>query len=287
MNNNYVCPNCGNQNINQSNFCTKCGFNIKQYFNQNNNNNELIKNKSTNKWLVIFIFMIIFVLYCLINFKFINDKSLELNYFFIIVIFILFLRMSLNICSDKYIGSNRSYFKLLSVLRFLNFLKSPNLAYTQYNNTLKEGSSYIFESKTLYILIRTGFILFLTLIWHLLLFENSSLFSNGLAMPILIFSSLIFIFVVPEVMAMGYISVKINKILKSKGESNKFQLEDKIVIFGLIILFISDFLIIKSMDIDSSDLMSLNLILIVIILLLYKPIKQSRIKKKEKEEKGE
>ncbi len=236
----------------------------------NRNNNVIIT--------VILSFTFIF-LYYLLNNIFIEKMNQIVNYIFLLVIFAIIFNVINKVLNDNYINFNRKYLSLLNRLRlltnYLNFKDGQRLSYLYLNDNIKEGNNYIEKNKSIFISTNVGIILLVTLIWHLIINSNSTLL-NGIMLPIIIVVIVILLFILPVLLSLLYTAKLINKIENNQEKKVEIKTEKIILSFEIIILLISDIIFFKKIEIK--ELFWLNVAVIMIITLLYKPIKIACIK---------
>lgn len=285
------CKKCGNILKQGGFFCTKCGTKIEPQMNFNvneeNNINNIVseqnqikkeQNNKIGKIPSIILSIVTFLIYCIINFKFINNANLIINYLFVLILFLCFIKIPLDIFNNKYFLYNEKYMRRLYILRIIWKFLARNLYSGHIDSLIKEGNEYIIKNKFLFVSIKTGFILLLTLIWHFLLFDNS-IISDNIMLPILIVLIFVMLAFLPFLLSLISVGLRLDKI--SRNTDKKMKIEDIIIISMLGLVLILDIIMVKI--IENKDILSLNLCLIIIIFLLYKPIKKVCTKKRDKQ----
>ena len=109
---------------------------------------------------------------------------------------------------------NASYLKILNILlKVLYFVDRNNLFYACQNESIEEGSSYIWKRKTLYLVVKFGLLLVLTILWHLLLIDDSTL-AESIVMPIMLVLISLALLIIPIFMSLLDIAIKNQKLKK-------------------------------------------------------------------------
>lgn len=155
----------------------------------------------------------------------------------------------------------------------------PELAYRQNESKIKEGSKYLNQSKTLYLIIMFGILTLLYLLITLFLLndiENLNVLYVIISLVIILLCTVILLMIIP----MLYTDYKTNEISKK----NKQIKEENIVFIVLLLILPLTHIIIYfiSSNYNFNDILLFNFIELIFILLSYKPIKIGFIKKRNK-----
>lgn len=268
------CSNCGKDNREDNNFCEECGNVLTKSNNIDTKKDQPIRNKIFLYVLAVFLFSI----YIFANLKFIVSRQSFINYLFIFILLIFFIKTFYNLTNNKYLKFNNNYFTVLNIfLRILHFTSRNNLFYAYQNETIEEGSSYIWKRKYLYLIVKFGLLLTLTILWHTLL-DNDSTLANSIIMPIMLLLIVLTLFLVPIFMTLINITIKTHKIRKEKGE--KLKPEQVYFYVGLIFWIISSiFLYIKCKILNAFWLSG---VIFIIFVASYNSIRYHCIKKRQK-----
>lgn len=163
-----------------------------------------------NSGLVVVLSLIITIIYVLINNYFIINLYEVLNYIFVFIIFLVSFNTIKQLFNDKYNNFNRKYLSFFSKLRLVNAYTSDGamlLSHQQMDGQIKEGNKYSFGNKFLFLSIKFGIILLLTLIWHVLL-GNNSILLNDLSIIILMLLIITCLIIVPIIVPIVSLNIK-------------------------------------------------------------------------------
>lgn len=204
------CKMCGKENEVNNKFCVGCGSAL-----TSPNYVDLQKNQFiSNKILLCVLAVLFFAIYIFINLSFIINKESFINYLFIFILLIFFVKTFYNLSNNKYLKFNASYLKILNILlKVLYFVDRNNLFYAYQNESIEEGSSYIWKRKTLYLVVKFGLLLVLTILWHLLLIDDSTL-AESIVMPIMFVLISLALLIIPIFMSLLDIAIKNQKLKK-------------------------------------------------------------------------
>lgn len=268
------CNVCGKENEINNKFCVGCGnaLTLSNYVDSS-------KNQSIgNKIFLCTLAIILFTIYIFVNLNFIVNKQSFINYLFIIIMLIFFIKTFYNLSNDKYLKFNARYFMILNIfLGILYFVGRSDIFYAYQNEPIKEGSSYIWKRKCLYLIVKFGLLLVLTILWHFLLIDNSTL-AHSIIMPIMFGLILLALFLVPIFMALIDIAIKTHKIKKEKQE--KLKPEQIYLRVGLIFWIVSSiFLYINYKFVDA---FWMSVVIFLIFGWLYNSIRYHCVKKRQK-----
>ena len=194
-----------------------------------------------------------------------------INYLFLALIIIITILTVINLTNNNYIKVNNIFLNILNKMRFItNFFTSEynkRLSYDYLNEYILEGNRYVKESKSLYISIKLG-LLFLVMLICFLLLGNVE---NDIWLPILITLIFLLLFVLPIIMSLINIAKRTNKIDSQKENKINFKLENLIILIEIVLIVIVNILLINKTNLNG--LLLIDLIAIIIVLLLYKPIR--------------
>lgn len=268
------CNICGKENEINNKFCVGCGHIL-----TSPNYMDSLKNQSVgNKIFLCALAIILFVIYIFVNLNFIVNKHSFINYLFIIILLIFFIKTFYNLSNNKYLKFNARYFIILNIFLEGFYFMSRSAIFCSYQNEhIKEGSSYIWKRKCLYLIVKFGLLLILTILWHFLLIDNSTL-ANSIIMPIMFELIVLTLLLVPIFMALIDIAIKTHKIRKEKNE--KLKSEQIYLRVGLISWIVSSiFLYINYKFVDA---FCMDVVVFIIFAVLYNLIRYHCAKKRQK-----
>ena len=115
------------------------------------------------------------------------------------------------------------------------------------------------------------------LIWFLLLGNVE----NSIWLPIMVILIFLLLFVLPIIIPLISIAKRINKIESQRENKINFKLENLILLIEFAFMVIVNILLINKISLN--NILIINLAMVIIVLLLYNPIKIIRIKKNRKD----
>ena len=165
-------------------------------------------------------------LYYFINSIIIVNINQVINFIFMGLIFIsVFIGVN-KLYNGKFVLFNRDYLKVLDKLRaiyhFFAFNQSyESLAYIHDNYLIKEGNKYSTSDKFLFIIIRLGIISIITILWYIIIYNDTIFARNPNTIQyfviISVFVSIILLVFMPVIIPISNYKKKVNLLGKNSN----------------------------------------------------------------------
>lgn len=153
-------------------------------------------NKSNNNGISVIITLLFVALYYFVNSFIIVDINQIINYAFLGIIFISVYIGVIKLGSGKYLLFNRDYLIALDAIRsiydfFIFHSSHARLTQSIGDSVIKEGNRYSANDKILFISIRLGIVSIITVIWYIIIYNNTILTRNHNTLPTFVIVSIL------------------------------------------------------------------------------------------------